>query len=120
MLEEHIRRLREEMPVPKEIRRRYLNGAFQFYPIGGSDELSTEFFGETFIPKAYIMQHFGSFFVDFTEDIPNVDQSVVVLRKPTEEDLLAQKSKASAQMGNNIMARVLKKVRDQLRHAGTG
>jgi hypothetical protein len=28
------------------------------------------------------LQHFRSFFVDFKDDVPNVDQSVVVLRKP--------------------------------------
>lgn len=80
-LQEHVRRLREELPLPEEIRRRYLNGEFQFYPIGGSGELTSDFFGEAFIPKRYIVQNFGSFFVDFKEDIPNVDQSVVVLRK---------------------------------------
>jgi 2-polyprenyl-3-methyl-5-hydroxy-6-metoxy-1,4-benzoquinol methylase len=82
MLQEHIRRLREEMPLPEEIRRRYLIGEFQFYPIGGAAELTTEFWGETFIPRPYIWHHFQSYFVDFKEDVPNVDQSVVVLRKP--------------------------------------
>ena len=82
MLQEHVRRLREELPLPEEVRRRYLNGEFQFYPIGGSGELTTDFFGETFIPIRYIEQNFGSFFVDFNESIPNVDQSVVVLQKP--------------------------------------
>jgi SAM-dependent methyltransferase len=90
MLEEHIRRLREDMPLPEEIRRRYQNGEFQFYPIGGSDELTSEFFGEAFIPKSYTLQHFGPYFVDFYEDIPNVDQSVVALRKPAGIQRLTQ------------------------------
>jgi SAM-dependent methyltransferase len=81
-LKEHIRRLREEMPTPEEIRRRYLTGLFQFYPIGGAGELTSNFFGETFIPKAYIERHFGSLLVQFTEDVPRVDQSVILLRKP--------------------------------------
>lgn len=83
MLKEHIRRLREEMPLPKEIRRRYLSGEFQFYPIGGAGELTSDFFGEAFIPRSYIQKHLGSFFIDFKEDVPNVDQSVVVLQKRT-------------------------------------
>jgi hypothetical protein len=82
MLQEHVRRLREDLPLPEEIRRRYLNGEFQFYPIGGSGELTSDFFGEAFIPRHYIEENFGSFFVDFNEDVPNVDQSVVVLQKP--------------------------------------
>jgi hypothetical protein len=80
-IKEHIRRLREELPLPQEIRRHYLNGEFQFYPIGGSGELTTDFWGETFIPKKYILHYFKSNFYHFREDIPNVDQSVVVLRK---------------------------------------
>jgi SAM-dependent methyltransferase len=82
MLEEHNRRLREEMPLPEEIRRRYMNGEFQFYPIGGAGELTTDFFGETFIPRSYIERCFSTFFVDFNEEIKNVDQSVIILRKP--------------------------------------
>jgi SAM-dependent methyltransferase len=81
-LEEHIRRLREEMPLPEEIRRRYVNGNFQFYPIGGSAELTSDFFGEAFVPRRYIEQHFGPVFLDFNEEVPNVDQSVVILQKP--------------------------------------
>jgi hypothetical protein len=81
MLEEHIRRLREQMPEPDEIRRRYLDGEFQFYPIGGSEELTPNFFGEAFIPKGYVEQHFPGLLVDFSEDVPSVDQSVMILRK---------------------------------------
>jgi Methyltransferase domain len=82
MLKEHIRRLREQMPLPEEIRHRYLEGEFQFYPIGGQDELAPEFFGEAFIPRSYLERRFGACLVDFSEDVPNVDQSVVVLRRP--------------------------------------
>ena len=82
MLQEHVRRLREDLPLPEVIRRRYLNGEFQFYPIGGSGELTSDFFGEAFIARRYIEQNFESYFVAFNEEVPNVDQSVVVLRKP--------------------------------------
>lgn len=81
-LEEHIRRLREMMPMPDEIRRRYRNGEIQFYPIGGSAELTSDFFGETFVPKAYIAKHFPDQLVDFNDAVPSVDQSVVILRRP--------------------------------------
>jgi Methyltransferase domain len=82
VLEEHIRRLREEMPSPGEIRQRYVSGEFQFYPVGGAGELTTDFFGEAFIPRSYIQRHFQQFFVEFNEGVENVDQSVIVLRKP--------------------------------------
>lgn len=82
ILQEYVRRLREELPLPEEIRRRYLNGEFQFYPIGGAGECTADFFGETFIPKRYIEQNFGPFFVDFNDNVLYVDQSVVVLQKP--------------------------------------
>ena len=81
-LEEHVRRLREELPYPEEISRRHSAGEFQFYPIGGAQELTANFFGETFIPKVYIEQHFPHLLVDFNEQVPNVDQSIVILLKP--------------------------------------
>jgi hypothetical protein len=81
MLAEHIRRLKQLMPHPDEILRLYDAGEFQFYPIGGSGELTPSFFGEAFIPEAYIRRHFGDALVDFTEALPRVDQSVTVLRK---------------------------------------
>jgi 2-polyprenyl-3-methyl-5-hydroxy-6-metoxy-1,4-benzoquinol methylase len=82
MLREHIRRLREEMPSPAEIRRCFLSGDFQFYPIGGAGELTPDFFGEAFIPREYIERHYPDNFVSFDEGVPYVDQSVVVLRRP--------------------------------------
>jgi 2-polyprenyl-3-methyl-5-hydroxy-6-metoxy-1,4-benzoquinol methylase len=81
-LVEHVRRLRDEMSPPEEIRRRYRAGEFQFFPIGGTAELTPDFFGEAFIPKQYVERKFGAFLLDFDENVPNVDQSVVVLRKP--------------------------------------
>lgn len=80
-LAEHIRRLKEMMPHPDEIQRLYEAGEFQFYPIGGSAELTPSFFGEAFIPEAYMKKHFGNVLVEFTQDIPRIGQSVTVLRK---------------------------------------
>jgi 2-polyprenyl-3-methyl-5-hydroxy-6-metoxy-1,4-benzoquinol methylase len=82
MLREHIRRLREEMPGPEEIRQRFSSGDFQFYPIGGAGELTPDFFGEAFIPREYIKRQYPDNFVSFDESVPYVDQSVVVLRRP--------------------------------------
>jgi methyltransferase family protein len=85
MLVEHIRRLREEMPHPDEIERRHREGEFQFYPIGGSGELTSDFFGEAFIPRSYIERHFCAYFIGSSDEVPNVDQTVFVLRKPVGE-----------------------------------
>ncbi len=81
-LQELFRRLREDLPLPEEIRRRHLKGEFQFYPLGVGAELTSDFSGETLIPRSYIEKNFISFFVDFNENVPNVDQSVVVFQKP--------------------------------------
>jgi hypothetical protein len=74
-------RLRELLPTPDVLRDRHLKGEFQFYPIGGAGELTSDFYGETFIPKNYFEKHYGGLLVDFTESVPDVDQSVVVLRR---------------------------------------
>lgn len=81
MLAEHIRRLKQMMPHPDEILRLYDAGEFQFYAIGGSEELTPSFFGEAFIPEAYLKRRFGDALMSFSEDVPRVDQSMTVLRK---------------------------------------
>ena len=75
-------RLREQLPTPNVLRERHLKGELQFYPIGGAGELTPDFYGETFIPRSYFETHYGSVLVDFTEEVPDVDQSIVVLRRP--------------------------------------
>ena len=72
--------MHEKLPAPDEIRNRYVNGEFQFYPVIGNDQLTTDFFGETFIPKEYILRHYGELLVDFDDQVPWVDQSVVILK----------------------------------------
>jgi len=79
---EYQTRLREQLPPPKQVRRRYMNGEFQFYSIGGAGELTSDFFGEALIPRGYLERVYGSAMIDFTDQVPHVDQSVVVLRKP--------------------------------------
>jgi hypothetical protein len=78
---EYQTRLRQQLPPPQEVRRRYLNGEFQFYPIGGAGELTSDFFGEALIPRSYLERVYGSAMIDFTEQVPHVDQSVVVLQR---------------------------------------
>ena len=73
--QEFVGKLLREVPVPEEIRRRYLNGDFQFYPLGA------DFLGEAFIPRSYMEKHFAPLLKGFTEEVQNVDQSVVVLKK---------------------------------------
>jgi SAM-dependent methyltransferase len=73
--------LREKLPSPQEVRERYLKGEFQFYPTGGGEELTSDFYGEALIPRRYIEINYGSALVDFTEEVPDVDQAAVVLRR---------------------------------------
>ena len=63
------------------LRARHERGEFQFYPVGGAGELTPDFYGETFIPRSYLEKHYASILVDFTEEVPHVDQSVVVLER---------------------------------------
>ncbi len=66
----------------QELRKRYSNGEFLWFrDRGSSAELSGDFFGETFIPRQYVEKELSSYFLNFTEEAPNVDQAVVVLKK---------------------------------------
>jgi hypothetical protein len=76
--------LMEKLPHPEEVRTRYLKGEFQFYPIGGGGELTSDFYGEALIPRSYIEANYPSLFVSFTEEVEYVDQAVVVLQKTKE------------------------------------
>ena len=73
--------LTKTLPNPEEVSARYAKGEFQFYPTGGGGELHSDFYGETLIPRTYFEKKYGSQLVSFTEDVENVDQAVVVLRK---------------------------------------
>jgi SAM-dependent methyltransferase len=85
-MQEYVQRLCEEMPTPVRIARRYSEGEFQWFTMGGSLELTSDFWGEAFIPKSYLEKVFGSRLVLFTEDIEHVDQSIVVIKKPSATD----------------------------------
>lgn len=66
---------------PNDIQDRFLAGDFQFYPVGHG-ELTEDCTGETLIPRSYIERHYRSYFAGLLEDVPNVDQNVLVLKKP--------------------------------------
>ena len=78
-LEELVQLLREAMPLPAEIERIHRDGQFQFFPLEG---FIPDFYGEAFIPKAYLAKRYGNALVDFREDVPNQAQAIAVLRKP--------------------------------------
>jgi 2-polyprenyl-3-methyl-5-hydroxy-6-metoxy-1,4-benzoquinol methylase len=78
----YVQRLCEEMPSPARIGRFHSEGKFQWYPMAGGLELTSDFWGEAFIPKNYLSDKYGSMLVSFTEEIEHVDQSIVVIRKP--------------------------------------
>lgn len=69
------------LPAPEVMRARYEQGEIQFYPTGGGGELSASFYGISFLPRRYFAENYGSILVDFTEDVPRVNQAVVALRK---------------------------------------
>jgi len=73
--------LLDKLPRPEQLRARYLKGEFQFYPTGGGDELTPDFYGETLIPRSYIEKRYRSSLVDFTEEVKDADQAVFVLRR---------------------------------------
>jgi 2-polyprenyl-3-methyl-5-hydroxy-6-metoxy-1,4-benzoquinol methylase len=78
---EYLQFIRKHFPDPALVRERRASGAFQFFLIGGHHELVEDCTGETVIPKAYFEKHYSSYLASFREDVPNVDQSVVVLSK---------------------------------------
>jgi hypothetical protein len=71
----------DKLPHPEEVRKRHMKGELQFYSTGGGGELTSDFYGEAIIPRRYIENKYGAELIDFTEDVEDVDQAVVVLRR---------------------------------------
>lgn len=72
------------LPKPDVIRARYAQGTFQFYPTGGGGELTDDFYGETWIPEAWMKQHFRQ--LGFSHSVLHpeagaIDQTIFVLTK---------------------------------------
>lgn len=70
------------MPELEEIEARFRAGEFQFYPMGGGGELSSQFYGEAFIPVDYLeklARRLGLKLESRSEEVPGIDQTVFVL-----------------------------------------
>lgn len=66
------------------MRERYDRGVFQFYPAAGGGELTSENFGETWIPKPWLEERhrsLGFSGCEFYTEFETVDQCVFVLTK---------------------------------------
>ena len=61
----------------------YDNGEFCHSPVGGGEQLSSSFFGETCISKKYVMNHWTRLFqfADYIEDPRRSPQNIIVVRK---------------------------------------
>jgi phospholipid N-methyltransferase len=82
-----VNNLTTKLPMPDELLARYAAGEFQFYSTGVTGcELQSAFYGEALIPRAYFQKKYGSLMIDFSENVPYVDQAVLVLRKPLAAD----------------------------------
>ncbi len=62
---------------------RYDHGEFLHEPVGGGDVLDPSFFGETCIPKGYVLNRWTRVFefVDYIDDREACAQNVIVVRK---------------------------------------
>jgi SAM-dependent methyltransferase len=72
------------LPHPDEIERRYRKGELQFYPTGGGGELTDNFYGETWIPEAWLRERHASLgfsSCQFFSEFATVNQCVFVLEK---------------------------------------
>ena len=79
----HQQDLIRRAPPQAEIERRYAAGEFVFFGTGGGGELHEDFYGEAIIPPRYAskFEQFGLRLESFREDVPLIDQAVIVLRK---------------------------------------
>ncbi len=59
------------------------NGKYCYAPVGGGGVLDASFYGETCIPKGYVINHWTKYltFLDFIEDCTQCVQNVIVVRK---------------------------------------
>jgi hypothetical protein len=72
------------LPRPAALRQQYEQGVFQFYPTGGGGELTSDLFGETWIPKSWLEDRYSSLgfsACEFHTEFKAVDQCVFVLTK---------------------------------------
>ncbi len=70
-------------PHTKQSLSDYDNGMYCYYPLGGGDILDASFYGETCIPKGYVLNHWTKDFI-FLEYIESADpelQNTIVVKK---------------------------------------
>jgi SAM-dependent methyltransferase len=67
----------------KDALARYDRGEFLHEPIGGGDVLDASFFGETCIPRTYVVKHWTRLFdlVEYIDDRRRFLQNVIVVRR---------------------------------------
>lgn len=60
----------------------YDHGEYLYEAVGGRDILDPSFYGETCIPKAYVINHWTQHyqFIDYIDDRSKCDQNVIVVR----------------------------------------
>jgi hypothetical protein len=61
----------------------YDQGKFFHAPVGVGADLNNSFYGETWIPKGYVLKNWTRYFtfIDFFEDLDYFDQNIIVVRK---------------------------------------
>jgi len=81
LFEKRPSKLMEYLPHPGQMKLLYSKNKFQFYPTGGGGELESSFYGEAIIPRGYLEKKYGSLIKSFTENVKDVDQAIIILRK---------------------------------------
>lgn len=71
-------------PNTEQSLREYDNGKYCHHPLDGGDLLNPSFFGETCIPKGYVLNHWTKQFefLEFIEGNDLQSQNAIVVRKP--------------------------------------
>jgi hypothetical protein len=81
--DEHQIRMMAVAPPQEEIETRYAAGEFVFFGTGGGGELTDDFYGEAIISEAWlrVTARLGFSSCVLRENVPDVDQAVVILQK---------------------------------------
>ena len=82
-LPEHLVGASKSFPNTEQSLSDYDRGLFCHSPTGGGGILDTSFYGETCIPRAYVLNHWTEFFsiVSFIEDHKRLPQNIIVVKK---------------------------------------
>jgi ubiquinone/menaquinone biosynthesis C-methylase UbiE len=82
-LPEHLEGASKSFPNMQQSLSDYDRGVFCHSPTGGGGILDTSFYGETCIPKAYVLNHWAKLFsiVSFIEHHKQLPQNIIVVKK---------------------------------------